>query len=434
MFTRIRGTEKRRRRAWPTFVLALVAACARGSERPRNVVVIAIDGLRCDEVGAWGGPTTSTPALDALAESGLRFDAAYASAPCNVPSLASMWTGRLPWEHGVQNDHDVLDADARTLAEVLAERGFDTFGVASDFRAGRARGLDQGFATFSTVDVEALGEPTSDRVAQRVIQLLDLYEPSTRPFFLFAHLSDPKPPLVRHSEDEGRIELAGALRGGESLDYLQVARETLDAAELRAIRALYSAEVREADRAVARIVADLERRQVLDETLLIVVGSAGFEWNDRGWIGDGHSLHDELVHVPLILRSRACASGAIERRPVSLCGLARTVLDLVAPESAPPAGACGGWLDGEQRLPARPEAVFFGVQDDPHLLGARTRAVDLRGVRDGPWKLILDSERGAGRVYDLAHDPRELVDLADRDREHLRVLAERLAARSSSQP
>lgn len=391
--------------------VVLAPACDSGERAPPNVVVIVASALRADAVGCYGG-TDATPAIDGLAREGVRFEASYATAPWLAPSVASMLTGRAPSAHGFANVDDELAPDCTTLAQVLGAHGYATHAVVSDFLLGPARGIARGFASCEQIGSSQLA--TSDLVAAASNKFLARSRDSKRPFFLLAHFADAAPPLLRHAEDRGAPASAGELDQGASLDYLRVSSADLSAAERELLHQLRLGEVREVDRGVASILASLRKLDLTRRTLVIVVGSHGFEWLDRGWIGDGHGLHEELVRVPWVARlPGVLEAGRVVAEPVSTAALAATVLEYagVDPlELGAWARTLGPRIRGDAAQTA--QLVTFEVDYEPSASGVRERIAHMRGLRWGGLKLVRDARTGTLQLFDLRADPGELRDVA----------------------
>ena len=108
-------------------LLLFLAACAGepGQEdvaRPRNVLLLSLDTLRPDHLSCYGHERETSPAIDALAASGVRFADASSAAPWTLPSHATMFTGLYPSHHGVKDYAHRLPQESVTLAEILRER------------------------------------------------------------------------------------------------------------------------------------------------------------------------------------------------------------------------------------------------------------------------------------------------------------------------
>ena len=138
------------------FLLALAGApalhgsCGRGrfdSARP-DIVLVVVDTLRADHLGAYGYSRPTSPAIDAFASRATVFDDAWAAAPWTLPSVMSIMTGRLPSRHRVENDGLTLAPEIPTLAETLEASGYDTGAFVSHVYVDRPFGFARGFETF----------------------------------------------------------------------------------------------------------------------------------------------------------------------------------------------------------------------------------------------------------------------------------------------
>jgi tetratricopeptide (TPR) repeat protein len=267
------------------------------------ILLISIAGLPATELASYGAERTDTPAIDALATEAIVFERAYAHSPQTLPSHASMLTGQLPPEHGIRDEAGfTLPTSARTLAELLRNRGFTTGAAVSSFLLRSASGLSQGFSFFDADIPTAAGDevPALERegaltvdAAERWVQMR-----SGQRFFLF-------------------VQVDG----------------------------------RDADTAVARLSAALKQRRLYDQATILLVG-------DHGEAGSGMSLDDTALRIPLIVK-QPNGDGAGRRviDPVQHIDLVPTILDLVrAPE---PSGLRGRSLrpvldDDDARLDSQP--------------------------------------------------------------------------------
>ena len=159
---------------------------------PPNLLLVVVDTLRADFVGAYR-PGARTPAIDAVAASGALFERAYAHIAITGPSHASLFTSRLPFEHGVRNNAQILDGSAATLAEALRDGGWTTAAVVSLGVLKRDFGFDQGFDIFRDDFggdwMKDAGEVTAQATALAVEALAE-------PYFLCVHYSDPHEPYA----------------------------------------------------------------------------------------------------------------------------------------------------------------------------------------------------------------------------------------------
>jgi arylsulfatase A-like enzyme len=137
----------------PTHLLCLawsllLATCGGAPPPPDVLLLITVDTLRADRLGAFGSPLGLTPNLDALAEESALFTAAYAATPFTLPSLSALMTGRHPEELGIFRNESVLPETVPTLASELRDRGWQTQAVVSNFILRRSSGIGSGFDVF----------------------------------------------------------------------------------------------------------------------------------------------------------------------------------------------------------------------------------------------------------------------------------------------
>jgi hypothetical protein len=189
---------------------------APSGERPPSLLLVTVDTLRADRVGAYGDALARTPTMDGLARDGVLFEAAYAAAPITLPSHATILTGLLPPAHGVRgNGSFALGPGPKTLAEVLAARGLRTGAFVAAFPLARRFGLARGFDRYDDAFTKSPGVhyDFADRRADAVVRAArDWLAGETGPVFLWVHLYDPHapydPPPAFRGPDPYRGEIA----------------------------------------------------------------------------------------------------------------------------------------------------------------------------------------------------------------------------------
>lgn len=401
------------------------AGCAEGErQRPLSVVVIVVDTLRADALESHGAPAGCSPALRALAGRGCVFADAFAAAPWTGPSVAALLTGRYPDEVGVRALRDPLPASVTTLAQRFQRAGYATGSVVSNALAGPTYGHGKGydFMHFERYK-EGPGDPPTFRAGAVVDAALPwlearLAEPE-RPFFLYLHTCDPHEPYLpiepfrtRFTQGHEPLEEAWLL----SQAYVQ---PRLENSKVEALRAHYRGEVAAADDALGRLLARLPQ-----DVLVSVTSDHGEEFLEHDGLLHGHTLFQELLHVPWALAGPGVPVGRV-LAPVSQVDLVPTLLDLARLAFEP------SEFSGRSLVPLLRGAPDGGEERALHAVledeSRRTLA-----VRRGRWKLIHGVSRNTTRLFDLESDPREQRDVSAEHPELARELLSLVLARAES--
>lgn len=430
-----------RRAVAVTLVAAAVAASVvvyllrTRAEKPRNVILISIDTLRQDRLGAYGYDRPTTPHLDALAARGVLFENATAPSSWTVPSHVSLLTGLYPHSHGATGRVQSMNQTVVPLASWLGSFGYDTGGVVNFVLLGRSRGFARGFDAFEVVR-RPLPEPAAPLVNEKALAWLD--QPRDRPFFLFVHHYDVHSdyaPKEAYRKMFVRPYEGIATGATDQLKAARSGRVELGPADAQHLSDLYDAEIRQIDDELGRFFQELERRGHLENTIVLLTSDHGEEFLEHGRFLHGWSLYKELVQVPLLIAGPGIPHGLRVTEPVSLVDIFPTVTGLLGIEAPPVVEGIDlsqAWR-GRAPLPtSRP--VFF---ETDWWLG-RADGEWKRAVQRGPWKLHYAHPQQAWELYDLASDPGEHEDLAAREPEHgaaLRaLLAPRLGDSSATTP
>ena len=404
-------------------LLAFAGSAGCGPSPPPNVVLVSIDTLRADAVGAYGGPV-ATPALDRLASEGALFEQAIAPASQTTPSHATLFTGREVLHHGALRNGVPLAATAETLAEVFQRSGYATGAFASSFvldpRFGWAQGFEHYDAEFPRGG-ETLRARSGQwrqyefdgfdrRAAATNERALPWLESVAEPFFLFVHYFDPHAPYAAPASRIARVPADFArAAASERIDELRETLPGLRREELALALRSYQAEVLEVDAAIARLLAALADRGLDDRTLVVVTADHGEGLGQHGTLDHAPNIYEEQLRVPLLIRwPDRVPAGLRIREPIGLVDLAPTI-------AAAAALAFDDPPDGQSLL----EALQTGNVSESRPIFGRRRHYPRpyqghRGtlffVRDGSWKLIRATESD-DELYDLAADPAERRDL-----------------------
>jgi arylsulfatase A-like enzyme len=397
---------------------SLVVAGACAPPETRNVLFIVVDTLRWDRLASYGHHRVTSPHLDALAEEGVRFEYAYATAPWTMPSVASMITGLYPTGHGVLTAMTGMPLSSRTLAEILRERGFRTAGVVSNHLIlnRRGRGFTQGFDVYKGSESKGHDHMSTQGVTEQSLEILDQLAKRDAPFLLFVHYFDPHFNYLAHREVDFAPPRVGRLDGSQDIHQLRRMLARLSKEEIAYLMDLYDEEIHFTDAGIGRLLERLRELDLYDTTLIVVSSDHGEEFRDHGWLGHTRTLYQELVRVPMVISAPGHRSAArVVEEPVSLVSITPTILELVGIEE-PGARFHGPSLAGRVRGEPGDGAPAYVLAEvgflPPGMPQGPKRAFKKTLV--GPrYKLIRDEESGALELYDLIEDPGETNNLAD---------------------
>jgi arylsulfatase A-like enzyme len=425
---------------------------ASAGDKEPSVLLVSIDTLRADAVGAYGHGAR-TPNLDALAAQGTLFEQAVAPSVYTGPSHAALLTGLHPATTGFRVNYAGLDASFPTLADDLGRAGFATAAFPSAWttassatrlpdrfqlydeelrqrpwlppRAGRVvlfRPFLRWAETHTTWPPYRPAGPTTDRVVAW------LEDAPARPFFAWVHYFDPHLPYMPPAD------LTPGLTDGDrpATDGRWYA---LDAKERRAVAgspeavermlALYAAEVRYVDREVGRVI-EAARRASGGRLWIVVTADHGESMGEHG-IWWNRDLYDVTLRVPLLIVPPEPPAVARVAEPVELIDVAPTLLDALGVDT-------GRRFDGRSLIPliegeevaAAPAAHSLYTPEDSFFRGVAN------SIRTDRWKLIERSagwsaldhwQEGRTELYDLWADPGETSDVAATEIEARAALA-----------
>ena len=441
--------------------LAVFSGCAPGRDSappapPANVLLITVDALRADAV-SWTGRDgfQTTPNLDALAESSVVFSQAVTSFPGTTASMPSLMTGLFPNFEGVEewnqhtyhgfNEFETEEEAGRPaigdalpmLAEILANAGFRTIGFNTNPNLIADRNFNQGFTEYedfgdymTTAKKERkhrleAAYPPADVVLSRVIPAVESF--GGEPFFLWVHLMEPHSPYLppppydrvspRVFSQVPDLEINGVLYNylhrqwgakpekivHPSLDEIGIEKALL----IEHLWGLYEGEIRFGDAEIARLLAVMDEKGLLADTLVVITADHGEEFFDHGSVTHHRSsgFAEELIRIPLLLRP---PGGLPEPRTIDglvrMVDLAPTILDFLGLADRT------GSMEGRSLRP-----LVEGEKDEPRIAFYSTIRYEI--VRTERWKYRLEKEglvdgRPVERLFDIVADPMETTDLA----------------------
>jgi arylsulfatase A-like enzyme len=437
-----------------------------------DVYVIVLDTTRAQNLSCYGHSRQTTPALDAFAADAVLYERAISPSPWTVPAHASLFTGLYPSAHRTEGDNPVLGADLPVMADLLRTAGYRTHGISSNIWISDVFKFTRGFERFYKTwqlfqtDREAAeflkmssersslprrvvgwlrkgnvprdfsnlvyskygayrrddGATKTNRVAAR---WLDEARGSADPFFLFINYMEPHAPYTPPAsfirkfapKDASRAELARAATLSKASKQYHLGQLKITEREFQLMEALYDAEIAYLDERVGELLDQIKTAGRWDNSLVIVLGDHGENIGDHELMAHRFSLHNTLVHVPLIVKYPAgtLAAGRVAGY-VQLTDVLPTVLDAVSSSDARPAMQGHSLL---RQAPADRQVVseFLSPAFTPEARDPRVNFASspfnrgLRSIIVDDYKLVLGTD-GAAELYNLAADPLELRNLA----------------------
>ncbi len=324
--------------------LALAAAaCAPGglarTELPptRGVVLISLDTLRADHLGAYGYGRPTSPFFDALAERAALFERHFVQAPATLPSHMSIFTGLWPREHGVVPPALVLSPAIPTLPEVLRRHGLRTAAFTEGGWMGEGFGFERGFETYGAHEYR--DDTDVERTFERGLEFLRSLDRDER-FFLFLHtysIHDPYAPPERFRAQLAPRPLpAGApAPTGEALAAFNDGALELPPGAVERYVDLYDASIRYVDSALERLLGEIARLGLTAETTLVITSDHGEEFLEHGRLVHTQ-VYPECLHVPLVVVHPRLRPGIRVPALTRAIDLAPTIFELAGVADAPP--------------------------------------------------------------------------------------------------
>jgi arylsulfatase A-like enzyme len=425
MSRRFLARGRRGRRGAPLLLLAgilLQAACSQPAPtgRPPDVIVLLIDTLRSDRLGYLGSNRGLSPFIDSLAQRATVFSRAHSASSWTSPSVASLFTSRYPSQHGINAFSSVLDASEQTLAEQLQQGGYVTGGFTANLLINASAGYDQGFDHFHLYYTRPLKE-RAPHLHRDVLGWLDQTRAAhpEAPVFVYVQYMEAHEPLQPPGEVLRRFAEQRGFDQARTARLAQLARgapplERFDEADIPLAEDLYDAEVMSLDDSLRLFFDELDKRGRFDDSLIVVTADHGEEFLDHGAVGHGHTLFEELIHVPLIIKLPRQRDRVDVGDVVSLVDVAPTILE--AARVSPPAPFMGQSLLAEMQrswlwrllhsvLAASPPHEAYSELGGV-ATAARPKLHQSSLLSNGGEKLI-QLRTGGDESYDLRGDPRE---------------------------
>lgn len=394
----------------------------RAASATRRVILISIDTLRADHLGCYGYARETSPHIDALAADSAKFNNTYASSPWTLPSHVSLLTSLHGIHHQVYYDDEKIPVELITLADQFREAGFFCSAITGGGFVSSVYGFSKGFDTYNEGEGGVFRQDSAERVFRAASIWIEQHE--DRDFFLFIHTYQPHSPyacpnpynvmFLNEQSKVANIELIGHLGGKNSIF------KPLSEDKRRNIIDLYDGEIRYTDdKLIGPLISRLKERGLYEGAMIIFTSDHGEEFFEHGGWGHGHSVYDESLKVPLLIKFPGSKfRGENWNNIVSLVDIMPTVLDEMEIDYS------GLELDGKSLFPVlqgkeHKDRAFLadvgGNLMNSHIpqriatnLGKEKLIVSQRFTpEDLDFFAFPPPQPGPVELYDLLHDPTE---------------------------
>ncbi len=388
-------------------VLTLSVACSSQKEQ-RGVIIIVLDALRSDHLSAYGYDRETSPFLDSLAEDSAWFKNTFSAAPQTVPSVSSILTGKYPFQHGAhffsgnQSYHPRIPVTSgglpkmkeenKLLAEYMKEEGFFTAGISANPGIRNIYGFAQGLDFFRYINcyTESEAKVCDGARINRLMEDELIPKLEDNDFYIYLHYMDVHNPYFKPNAFKKRFS---EFRG-EPI-YVNGIPEKITPEELQYSIDCYDECIIYLDGLLSSLFTNLREKNLLENTLVIIVSDHGDEFMEHGGLGHGTTCYNELIKSFALISHPSIKNRVFTDR-VSLVDIAPTVLD---------------WFNIDYG-----QNAFTGKSLKPYLTGAgkiKPRAFiaelgDKKAIIAGDTKYIYDVNRKTWEIFNIKDDPREL--------------------------
>jgi arylsulfatase A-like enzyme len=400
--------------AWGQVNMPIVIKQLPPDSSHKNIIIVVVDCLRYDHISHNGYERKTTPFLDGIEKDSIVFDNAYSHCSWTKPSIAALFTSKLPLHHTALFKYDVLPKSELVMAEILRNSGYATaflndgnFVISDKFQ------FQQGFDYY--VDTEMNG---AKGLTDIFIDKLPGWKESG-PFFTYVHYMDAHTPYTPNSMSERFVDKSkehilevGRMRT-PYVDML-AGYDWIPEYERGHVVDVYDGQLSFVDKSISRIMRALDEQGIIDNTIVMITADHGEEFWDHGGSGHGQVLYQELIHVPLIITGGGVKARHIERR-VRLIDMLPTLLALADIDSPDRKFAGINVLSDEENAPNDDLPLFaistlYGNMKYCFIDGENKLIYGVRGSKiHKPLSSELEPERF--ELYNLSDDPGETKNL-----------------------
>ncbi len=374
-----------------------------------NVLFIVVDTLRSDHTSIEDpGKRTTGYLKNTLLPDSIYFRRGYSNSPWTLPSVSSMLTSKYPSQLGIRNLISKIGESEFTIAELMREEGYRTGGVISHILLNKNYGVSQGFDYFSDKNISgeygnhiAISSPGVTDDALKFIR-----SQKDNKFFLFLHYFDPHYIYLDHEKKE---DYSGKFTS-KDISFLreQIRKKEFSPDDTDYLKYCYDTEIRYTDFYIGRVIEELKKNRIYDNTIIVFTSDHGEEFVERGWLGHSTTLYNEQTAVPIMIKPADKGHlklGKLEETPVSNIDLLPTLITMAKLKRMP-------GMSGTDLFGADPnDHTFFGEVSQKEF----GSDIELISVVWNNWKMIKDLKNNLFEIYNIISDREEKLNLSGID-------------------
>lgn len=363
-----------------------------------NVVLISIDTLRADRLGSYGHYRDTTPNIDRLAEESILFENAYSQAPWTLPAMATIHSSLYPSEHGATRFDLSMNNNLITLSEYMRNSFYKTIGIISHSFVSSMYGFGQGFQVFDEEIIMGAEGTSSEALTKKAKRYIEEYKDDK--FFLWIHYFDPHYTYIHHDKYHYGKEYTGDLPHDLSIKFLARNKANLSTEDIEYVKDIYDEEISYTDDYVGMIIDALEDQELKQDTVIIITSDHGEEFMERGTMGHGKEVYEELIRVPLIIYIPNEENRRVKNN-VEIRSIYKTILDITGIDYEN-AGGVNLLTIGKEK---KEDYIY---SEGSYAWGESNLRLAI--IKD-EFKLIQNLDNNTFELYNLTSDPGEKSDL-----------------------
>ncbi len=384
--------------------------CVGNGGKP-NVFIIIIDTLRADHMSCYGYDRLTSPCIDSLAVKGTLFTRCQAQSPWTLPSHATIWTGLTPVSHqaGRRADRTYgLDSELPTIATILKGNGYITAGFVNVAILRNELGFANGYDHYS---VNMCGHGRAGETIDEVLTWLHENRGNPKPFLVVIHLFDPHSPY----SPPDPFDTLFCPEGVDGVDSWEISSDgtVLNPEDLEHLINLYDGEIRWTDSQIGRLFSGLRHLGIAENSIIILTSDHGEEFLEHDYIGHGHTLFQELLHVPLIIAVPGGRHGVSDSSLTGQIDILPTVLHLLEIEkdgNFEGIDIISGQIPSDRTMFSSGCELIFADRCDSAVLD-KENVWSLASVLKSEKKVIMCMRTLNGFMFNLTQDPEEKLPL-----------------------